>query len=75
MDPGYTEPKKPKPYRNYLRYSSLGLQLFAGIGLSVWAGHALDVYLELTIPVFLLLFAFLSFSGMIYQIYRSLNKD
>jgi F0F1-type ATP synthase assembly protein I len=75
MDPDQTGPKKPKPYNNYLKYSSLGLQLLFGIGLSAWAGHALDDYLHLTFPAFLLSFVFLAFGGMMYQVYRSINQD
>ncbi len=75
MDPVRTDPKKPKRYNSYLRYSSLGLQLFGGIGLSGWAGHALDQYLHLPFPAFLLSFVLLVFAGMMFQVYRSLNKE
>ncbi len=75
MDPAYTDPKKPKPYNNYLKYSGLGLQLFGGIGLSAWAGYTLDQHLQLSFPVFLLSFVLLAFAGMMLQVYRSVNKD
>lgn len=74
MDPG-TDPKKPRPYSNYLKYSGLGLQLFGAIGLSAWAGHALDQYLKFNFPGFLLSFVLISFAGMMVQVYRSLNKE
>ena len=75
MDPVNTGPKKQKSYSNYLKYSGLGLQLFGGIGLSAWAGYALDQYLQLSFPAFLLSLVLLSFAGMMFQVYRSVNKD
>ena len=75
MDPDHSDPKKPKPYNDYLKYSSLGLQLLAGIGISAWAGHFLDQYFLLAFPVFLLSFVLLAFGGMMFQVYRSMNKD
>lgn len=73
-----TEPPrnpKLKPYNNYLRYSSLGLQLLAAIGIAGWGGYKLDQYLQWKFPAFMLLFGFIAFGGMIYQIYRSVMKD
>ena len=75
---GLPEPshnKKLKPYNNYLKYSSLGLQLLAAIGVFGWLGYVLDRYLEIKYPVFMLLFGFMAFGGMMYQVYRSINRD
>ena len=75
---GLTEPspnKKLKTYNSYLKYSSLGLQLLATIGVFGWLGHKLDQYLDLKFPAFMLLFGFLAFGGMMYQVYRSINRD
>ena len=66
---------KLKPYNTYLRYSSLGLQLLAAIGVFGWLGYQLDEYLALKFPAFLLLFGFLAFGGMMYQVYRSIKRD
>ena len=67
-------PSKPNP-SNIHRYSSLALQMLLSIGLSGWLGHLLDDYLQFSFPVFLLLFGFATFAGMMYQLYRSLNKE
>ena len=75
---GLQEPsrnKKLRPINNYLKYSSLGIQLLAAIGVFGWLGFELDQYLELKFPVFMLLFGFGAFGGMMYQVYRSINRD
>lgn len=66
---------KPNPSNSYLKYSNLALQLLLGIGLAGWLGYKLDQYLSIAFPAFMLTFGFVAFGGMLYQIYRSLNKD
>ncbi len=68
-------PKKPNPYNTYLKYSSLAIQMVVVIGLFGWLGYKLDHYLEFQFPVFLLTFIMLAFAGMVYQLYRSLDKS
>ena len=75
---GLTEPspnKKLKPYNSYLKYSSLAIQLLVVMGVFGWLGHLLDRQLELKIPAFMLLFGFVAFAGMMYQVYRSIKRD
>ncbi|SKC76432.1 AtpZ/AtpI family protein [Ohtaekwangia koreensis] len=75
---GSTDPSpnpKLKPYNTYLKYSSLALQLLAAMGILGWLGYELDQYLQLKFPAFMLLFGFLAFGGMMYQVYRSINKE
>lgn len=60
---------------SFLKYSSLGLQMLVTLGVGAWLGYKLDHYLGLTFPVFLITFVFLLFGGVMYQLYRSLNKD
>jgi F0F1-type ATP synthase assembly protein I len=67
--------KKLKTYNSYLKYSSLAFQLLAAIGVFGWLGHKLDQYLNIKFPAFMLLFGFAAFGGMMYQVYRSINKD
>lgn len=69
------EEEKKKPVNNFLKFSGLGLQMLASIGLGAWLGMKLDRYMELKFPAFLLTFVFTIFGGMMYQLYRSLNKD
>ncbi|MCX8491076.1 MAG: AtpZ/AtpI family protein [Cyclobacteriaceae bacterium] len=59
----------------FLKYSSLGIQLLAIIGFFGWLGFKIDQYFSFTFPLFLLLFVFASFGGMIYRIYRSINEE
>jgi F0F1-type ATP synthase assembly protein I len=70
-----SQEQKPKPYNSYLRYSSLAIQLAVTIGLFAWLGHRLDLYFELRYPVFLIIFIFVAFGGMMYQLYRSIDKS
>jgi hypothetical protein len=45
------------------------------MGLFGWLGHLLDQHLEIQFPAFMLLFGFMGFGGMMYQAYRSINRD
>jgi F0F1-type ATP synthase assembly protein I len=74
VEPDPSAPKKQKPSSDFLKYSSLGVQLLATIGAAAWLGYSLDQYLELKFPVFLLSLVLLSFAGTIFQLYRSISK-
>jgi ATP synthase protein I len=74
MEPEASAPKKQKPTNDFLKYSGLGMQLLAGIGLAAWLGYKLDQYFQFKFPLFLLGFVLITFAGMMYQLYRSLNK-
>lgn len=67
--------QKPKPSNSYLKYSSLALQLLVTIGLFAWLGYKLDGWLNLTYPIFLIVFVFVAFAGMMYQLYKSIDKS
>jgi F0F1-type ATP synthase assembly protein I len=73
MAPEALDPKKPKLSNKYLKYSGLGFQFFGAIGVSAWAGWELDRYLDLKFPAFLIAFVFLSFFGMMYKLYKSID--
>jgi F0F1-type ATP synthase assembly protein I len=49
--------------------------MLAAIGVAGWLGYLLDGRLELKFPAFMLLFGFMAFGGMMYQIYRSVNQN
>ena len=70
-----SDPKRQKPYNNYLRYSSLAMQMVITIGLGAWLGYTADQYFELKFPAFLLTLVFVAFGGMMYKLYQSINKD
>ena len=71
---GPLPPRKPSPYNSYLRYSSLALQLLLTIAITGWLGYKLDQYVGNKYPLFMLLFGFLGFGGVMYKIYRSINR-
>lgn len=67
--------KKDKPTNSFIKYSGLGVQMLVTLGVGAWLGLKLDHYLNLKFPVFLLTFVFVLFGGLMYQLYRALNKD
>ena len=67
--------QKQKPYNSYLKYSGLAFQLLGAIGVLGWLGYKLDHYLQIKFPAFMLLFGFLAFAGMLYQVYKSISKE
>ena len=67
--------QKPKPSNSYLKYTSLALQLLVTIGLFAWLGNNLDGWLKLKYPIFLIVFVFVAFAGMMYQLYKSIDKS
>lgn len=68
-------PEKTPSNNKFLKYSGLGMQMLVTIGVMAWLGLKLDAYLELKFPAFLLTFSFLSFGGVMYQLYRAINKE
>jgi len=66
--------KEEKAPNNFLKYSSVGMQLLVVIGVCAWIGWKTDQYLELQFPVFMLTFIVVSLGGMMYKLYRSLNE-
>ena len=73
--PSDNQKSKRYRYNIYLKYSGLAIQLLGAIGVFGWLGHLTDQWLELKFPVFMLLFGFLAFGGMMFQLYRSVNRD
>jgi F0F1-type ATP synthase assembly protein I len=67
--------KKLSPYNSYLKYSGLAIQLLVIIAVSGWIGYKLDQWLNFKFPVFMLILGFLGFGGMMYQLYRSINRQ
>jgi hypothetical protein len=67
--------KKLSQYSPYLKYSGLAFQLLAAIAFFGWLGYRLDAWLEIKFPAFMLLFGFLAFAGMMFQVYRSIKRD
>ncbi len=67
--------RKLNQYNSYLKYSGLAFQLLLAIGFFGFVGYKVDQWLDLKFPAFMLLLGFLAFGGMMYQLYRSINKD
>lgn len=69
------DPKKQKPYNDFLKYSGLGLQLLATIGVAGWLGYKLDGFLGLKFPACMLTLGLAAFAGSLYQVYKSITKE
>jgi F0F1-type ATP synthase assembly protein I len=66
--------KKLSPYNSYLKYSGLAIQILAAIGVSGWIGYRLDQWLKMKFPIFMIVLGLLGFAGVMYQVYRSINR-
>ena len=64
-----------KVQNNFLRYSSLAMQMVVTIGVAAWVGNKLDQYFALKFPAFLLTFVFGAFGGIMYRLYQSITKE
>jgi hypothetical protein len=69
--------KKPSPDKSpaYVKYIGLAFQMCAVIGLGTWAGLEVQKKSEMTFPVWILLFCFVSIFVAFYQLYRSIKQD
>jgi hypothetical protein len=67
--------KKPNQSNSYVKYSSLAFQLLAVIGIFGWLGYKIDGWMDNKFPAFTLVLGFAGFGGMMYQIYRSINRQ
>ena len=63
-----------KPLFNYVRYSSMALQMAVIITVGILGGYKLDEYVHLKFPLFTVLFSFLSVAFAIYYVTRDLLK-
>lgn len=73
-DPSQRNPKLNQ-YNSYLKYSGLALQLLATLFVCGWFGHKLDQWLDLKYPVFMIVLGLIGFAGVIYQVYKSINRS
>lgn len=51
---------------DYVRYSALGFQMAIIIFMATWVGVKLDAWLQLSVPLFTLIFSILSVVGVLY---------
>jgi hypothetical protein len=69
------QPNKKKPVSSYMKYSGLAFQLLGSMAIFGWLGYKLDQKLSLEFPAFMLLFGFLAFGSVMYQVYKSINQE
>jgi F0F1-type ATP synthase assembly protein I len=73
-DPSHQPRKKQSQYNSYLKYSGLAVQLLGAIFVCGWIGSRIDRWLEMKLPLFMIVLGLLGFAGVMYQVYRSINR-
>jgi len=68
MSNKYQKPKKQ--IDDFIRYSSLAIEMVVIMGVGVWIGMKIDKWLELDFPAFTLALMILSVAGAIYHAIR-----
>lgn len=72
-DPSH-QPKKQSRSNNYLKYSGLAVQLLGAIFVCGWIGSRIDQWQGTKLPIYMIMFGLLGFAGVMYQVYRSINR-
>lgn len=68
-------PEKKKKYLdNYVKYSSLAIQMIAIILIGVFGGFKIDKWLSLEFPVFTILLSIISVAGAVYYAIKDFIK-
>jgi F0F1-type ATP synthase assembly protein I len=70
-----SQSNEKKPVNSYVKYSGLAFQLLGAMGILGWLGYKLDEKLALSFPAFMLLFGFLGFGAVMYQVYKSIKQE
>ncbi len=68
------QPSDKKPVDNYIRFSTMGLQMGATIFLFTYAGIKLDEWLKLSFPAFTISLALFSVIASIYVVAKQAMK-
>ncbi len=63
-----------KDFNNWIRYSTLGIEMAVIIGLSVWGGVALDRRRGAAFPLFTLLFAALGLTVAMIRLVKGMKE-
>jgi F0F1-type ATP synthase assembly protein I len=73
LDPSQPS-KKPSQSNSYLKYGGLAVQLLGAIFVCGWIGSKIDGWLEMKLPLFMIVLGLLGFAGVMFQVYRSINR-
>jgi hypothetical protein len=66
--------KQKTSLNDYVRFSAIGLEMAIVVVAGVWGGVALDKYCLFRVPVFRLLFSFLSLFAAMWILIRTIKK-
>lgn len=73
MDPN--SPKKDsKQSGKFLKYTGLAFQILITLGVLMYLGYLIDQQTGWKIPLFVILFMFLGLAGVIYKLYKDIEK-
>ncbi|MBQ7062101.1 MAG: AtpZ/AtpI family protein [Bacteroidales bacterium] len=65
---------KPEHLRNWVRYSTLGIEMAVIVGVAVWGGVALDRRRQASFPLLTLLFAVLGMVVAMIRLFRGVGE-
>ncbi len=68
------QPKRKKPFDNYVKYTNIAFQMAAVIGIGVFGGVKIDQYFAWRIPVFTIILSLVSVVAAIYIAVRDFLK-
>lgn len=63
-----------KGFDNWIRYSTLGIEMAVIIGAAVWGGVAIDRHRNANFPLFTLLLTAIGFAVALVRLVRGVNK-
>lgn len=73
--PNSRKDKATRRANQYLKYTSLGLQLVITLALAGVGGYFLDQWIGWIFPVFMLLFIMVALAGSIYLIIKGTSNE
>jgi hypothetical protein len=69
-----SQPKRKKPFDNYVRYTNIAFQMAAVIGIGAFAGVKIDQCVSWKIPVFTIALSLIAVIAAIYLSVRDFLK-
>jgi hypothetical protein len=73
-DPNQQQPSPPSRVNEFLKYTSLGLQLVITLAIAGGLGYYIDQWIGWQFPVFLLLLIMAALAGSIYLLIKRTNE-
>jgi F0F1-type ATP synthase assembly protein I len=66
--------KKPKPLKNYVKFSGMAVQMGVTIALGAWGGSTLDEMFDMKTPLYTIVLSLLAIGLSMYLVIRDVIK-